>query len=373
MTILTLMNCVHDYGRRALEGIARYGNAHGGWTLSLNHEEQVRQAMPKMEPSVRGIVAHAYSKKLLTALTSCGVPVVNTSSVAADVHLPCVLTDNDAIGTMAAEYMISRGFRRLMALELAPWMHSVERAQAFRRVADRANVEVNTVAISSWKRAETTIRAALEDAPTPLGCFAGSDGLAVLAVRQSLRLGLAIPEQIAVLGVDNDTLTTRMMVPTISSIELPWEKLGFEAASRLDQLIRGEPVESEPLRIAPTYVVTRQSTSGTAIEDREVAEVLRYIREHASQPLTVAAAIQHVPASRRAIEQRFKKAVGRTLQQHITAVRLELSKRFLAETDYSMPEVATRSGFAEPAYFSNVFRKHIGQTPGEFRQRHRLT
>ncbi|MEM6460226.1 MAG: substrate-binding domain-containing protein [Planctomycetota bacterium] len=373
MMILALLNCVHDYGRRALEGIARYGHAHGTWTLSLHHEEQVRQVLPRLDPRVRGIVAHAYGKKLLAVLRGCGLPTVNTSAVAAGVNLPSVLTDNRAIGAMAADYFVTRGHRRLMVVEHPPWAHSVERSEAFRRAAAEAGVETTRVVLPSWKRAEAAVADALRETPTPVGCFTGSDGIAVFAVRQALELGLAIPEQVAVLGVDNDTLTTRMMTPTISSIEVPWEKLGFEAAATLDRLMGGGAPPDEPMRVAPTGVVTRQTTDGLAVEDEDVAAAVGYVRRHVGEPFSIDDLLRDVPLSRRALELRFKRGVGRTLQAYITAARIERAKRLLTETDYAMPVVAERSGFADAGYFATVFRRQVGQTPSAFRSRYRLS
>ncbi len=371
---MTLMNCVQDYGRRALEGVARYGNAqHGGWTLSLHHREQVRQALPRLDPAVRGIIAHAHAPRLIAQLADCGVPAVNTSAVADRPGLVSVVPDDPAIGRMAADYLMGRGYRRLLALDMSGWAYSAQRVAAFRAAVDDAGASVRVARLRSWRSAERLIAEALTQTPTPIGLFAVTDGLAVFVVRQCLALGLAMPEQVAVLGVDNDSLTTRMVSPTISSVEVPWEKLGAEAAARLDRLIRGRPVDPAPLRIAPARVVTRQTTDGQAIEDPMVADVVRFVREHVGEPFTIDQALEPVPASRRALEQRFKRAIGRTLQDHITRVRLERAKQLLTETDLAMPEVAQRSGFSTAAYFAAVFRKHTGKTPTAFRAGYRLT
>lgn len=372
--IITLMNCVQDYGRRALEGIARYANAHhpGQWRLALMHIEQVQQKMPRLTPDVAGIIAHAYAPRLIEQLAACGVPVVNTSGVAPSPTLPGVLPDNAAIGRMAAEDLTGRGHRRLVAYEVAGSALTRERRLAFTEAATSAGATVQELRLRSWKRAEPDIAAMLRQTPTPVGIFAGNDGLAVITVRQCQALGMAIPEQVAILGVDNDTLTTNMMEPTISSIDMPWEKLGFEAASRVDLMIRGQTPEPHHLFIAPNRVMTRQTTDGHAIEDPDVALIVHHIREHAGQMFTIDQLVELVPASRRSLEQRFKRALGRTLQDHITRVRLERAKRLLTETDYAMPEIAHRSGFSNAAYFATVFRQHTRQTPTAFRSLYRL-
>ena len=372
MHIAALMNCIHDYGRRALEGIARYGNAQGGWTIGLYHREQVQQAMPRLSPEVDGLIAHAHSPKLLQRLAHANKPVVNTSAVSRNTPLSSILPDNPAIGRLAAEDLLGRGHRRLLAFSMKPWAYTADRVDAFRQRADQAGVPTRVVNLRSWRSAEPAVADILASTDTPVGVFAFSDGLAVFIVRQCLRLGLAMPEQVAVLGVDNDTLTTRMMSPSISSIEIPWEKLGFDAAARLDRMIHHQPHDPRPTLIAPTGVVTRQTTDGLAIEDADVADAIRFIREHAGDPITIDHVLQHVPLSRRALEQRFKRALGRTLLDQITRVHIERAKQLLIETDYPIPEVARRSGYPDGAYFAVVFKKHTRQTPTAFRSGYRL-
>lgn len=372
MRIVTLIDCVQAYGRGVLAGIARYGNAQGGWTLELHHSEQSLQRMPKLGPDARGVIAYAFRPGLIDALRKCGLPAVNTSPVAADAGMPAVLPDDRAIGRMAADDLAGRGYRQLVALHLPIWEFSGVRAEAFVERADELGASASVCRLPSWKRAEGAVRELLEARATPLGVFATSDMLAVFVVRQSLAMRLAMPEQVAVLGVDNDELTTRMMAPTISSVAVPWEKLGFEAAATLDRMIRGEQVAPEPTRISPTGVVTRQTTDGLAVEDADVAAAAGFIRRHVSEPFVVDDVVRSVPLSRRSLELRFKRAFGRTLQSYITAVRIEKAKQLLTETDYPMPEVADRSGFSDAAYFATVFRKQTQQTPTAFRSRYRL-
>ncbi|MEM1213919.1 MAG: substrate-binding domain-containing protein, partial [Planctomycetota bacterium] len=341
-------------------------------TISLHHNEQVRQRVPRLEPDTAGIIAHAHTPKLFEALSRCGVPFVNTSAMASARAEAAVVPDNAAIGRMAAESMLGLGHRRLLTLAITPWSYSLERVAAFHEVAEAAGARVRRRVFRSWARAEREIAEVLAEAATPLGVFASSDGMAVFVVRQCLALGLAIPEQVAVLGVDNDTLTTRMVSPTISSIEVPWEKLGFEAAAMLDRQTRGQPIGPGPVTISPTRVITRQSTDSVAIADREVAQAVRFIREHVGEAVTIQQVLDHVPVSRRALERRFKVALGRTLQTHITHVRLEQAKRMLTDTNYPMPEIARRCGFSEPGYFATVFKSHTGQSPTAFRSAYRL-
>ncbi|MEM6561332.1 MAG: helix-turn-helix domain-containing protein, partial [Planctomycetota bacterium] len=155
-------------------------------------------------------------------------------------------------------------------------------------------------------------------------------------------------------------------------VVVPWEKLGFQAATLLDRLITGEPVDPEPILVAPTGIVTRQTTDGLAIDDEEVTAAIWYIRNNLANTFTIEDVLTAVPLSRRMLELRFKRCVGQTLQHYITALRLERSKQLLSETDYSMPEIAARCGFPDASYFATVFRRHVHKSPTAFRADCRL-
>ncbi|MEM1012013.1 MAG: substrate-binding domain-containing protein [Planctomycetota bacterium] len=372
MRVLALVDCVQSYGRGVLAGMARYANAHGGWTISLDHHNQSRQRLPALRRGTSAVIAYALRPGLIDALRSTGLPTVNTSSGAADPGMPAVVPDDRAIGRLAADDFIARGYRRLVALQLPIWHFSRVRAEAFVEHAQEAGCHASVLRLPSWPSAEASVRELLEQCPTPVGVFASSDMLAVFVVRQAMELRRTMPEQVAVLGVDNDELTSQMMEPRISSVAIPWQKLGFEAAAMLDRLVQGKTLDADTVRIPPTGIVTRQTTNGLAIDDHDVAAAIGYVRQHLTEPISTADVLRSVPLSRRSLEVRFKRAVGQTLQSYITAMRIERSKRLLAETDFAIPEIAARSGFVDPTYFATVFRKTAGESPSAFRSKSRL-
>jgi LacI family transcriptional regulator len=204
--------------------------------------------------------------------------------------------------------------------------------------------------------------------PRPAGVMACNDmrGQHVLDACQRVRLG--VPEQVAVIGVDDDVLLCELCDPPLSSVVPNAERIGYEAAALLDRLMAGEKPPREEWRIEPLGVTTRQSSDVLAIDDPNVASAVRYIREHACRGATVPDVLQHVPLSRTILERRFRKYLGRSPQAEIRAVQLKRVQQLLAETDLRLERIAELAGFEHPEYMSVVFKRQTGQTPGEYRR-----
>ena len=181
-----------------------------------------------------------------------------------------------------------------------------------------------------------------------------------------------MPDDVAVLGVDNDDLIQSLAFPPLSTINTARERIGFEAAAVLERLMQPAahaPPPESPRLIPPTGVITRQSTERIAIEDTDVADALRYIHAHAGRPITVETILREIPLSRRQLERRFRAALGRSMLDEILRCRLDRAKQLLGETELALPQVAIASGFTSASYFNVVFHKSVGTTPGEYRRR----
>jgi LacI family transcriptional regulator len=205
-----------------------------------------------------------------------------------------------------------------------------------------------------------------------VGIFATLDNVAADVLEACRHLEIKVPEEVCVLGVDNNESITQFTHPPLSSIALPGAKIGFEAARLLDRLMAGEPPPAQPLRLPPTGVVARQSTNLLAIADEDVLAAVRYIREHLQEQTAVADLLRVVSVNRRYLEFKFKKFLGRSPLQEIRRMRIERARQLLAETDLSMPAVAAKSGFANAERLANVFRQELGVTPTTYRRQFRL-
>jgi LacI family transcriptional regulator len=181
-----------------------------------------------------------------------------------------------------------------------------------------------------------------------------------------------VPDQIAVLGVDNDDLIQSLASPPLSSIGTATEQIGFEAAALLDRLMEKGTfkisIKTSTAKIPPTGIITRRSTDLTAVADAEVAEALRFIRQHATGPIGIEQVMQNSTVSRRQLERRFRAILGRSLLDEIRRCRIERARQLLLETDLTIPQIATASGFSSASYLTVVFGEMVGETPGHFRK-----
>ncbi|GAB4182389.1 MAG: hypothetical protein Fur0032_23440 [Terrimicrobiaceae bacterium] len=208
----------------------------------------------------------------------------------------------------------------------------------------------------------------LENLPKPCAVFAYADDHARRILGECERLGLSVPEEVAVLGCDNDEIECELAPLPISSVAFPLRRIGYQAASVLQHLMDGGEPPEGALRLLPTGIVTRRSTDIIAVKDMAVARAVRFISGHASEPIDVGDVVKACGASRRYLERRFNILLGRTPKQEIQRKRLSIARRLLAETLLPMPEVAEACGFSDAKMLSSVFRADAGVTPSEFRR-----
>ena len=272
---------------------------------------------------------------------------------------------------MGAEDLIERGFHSLAFVGEAGAWHTEDRLKGFSQRAQEAGVEAKHWTGGSLGKPPygPELSHWLAQLPRPLGILASNDHAAGLVIRCCREANIAVPEHAAVLGVDNDELAVLMIKPSLSSIALPSEAMGFEAAAMIDRLLKGESLAHPLVLFPPTRVVTRQSTDLMAIADAEVAEAVRFIRQQAAKEISVADVARHVAVSRRALEQRFRTALGRSPLDEILRIRLERARQLLQETSLSIEQIANACSFSSASYLGVVFRRLTGMTPSECRKR----
>jgi LacI family transcriptional regulator len=218
-----------------------------------------------------------------------------------------------------------------------------------------------------WKSNDAGIARWIETLPRPAGVLAAWDGCAVQILQVCRRIGVVVPDALAVLGVDNDELLCDLADPPLSSVATGFQEIGYRAAELLDRMMAGAEVPPGPQPIRPLGVVTRQSTDMLAIDDRNVSEALRFIRERACHAIRVEDVLARVPLTRRVLESRFKRLVGRTPHAEIVHARLRHVEELLIETDLPLKSIASRTGFPHVQYLISSFKRNLGLTPGEYR------
>ena len=365
-----------EWDRRIVLGIARYANAHGRWTLQM-----ARQGFAPPSQSggdADGIIALG---SLGRSAEAAGVPVVRLSGGVPEPSCPSVFPDNRAIGRLAAEHFLERGFRHFAYYGDETYF-SQQRRDGFARAVARSGqpqgsggqvaylpVKVQPADTNEWLAQQSDVATWLTERPRPLGLLCFTDPCARLAIAACQVAGLDVPEEVAVLGVDNDELVCLTCSPLLSSIDMGSERIGHAAAALLHRLMAGKAPPSRAVLVPPVGVVRRQSTDVLAIEDADVASAVRYIREHYSERINVSDVLQAVPISRRVLEVRFRKLLGRPPAAEIRRMRVARAKQLLAETDLEVGTVADRCGFRTIDRLGLVFRKLTGQTPSGYRRK----
>jgi LacI family transcriptional regulator len=361
------------YGRGVLRGVMQYANFRTDWEFVMPPMYSLGSKRLDEIETADGVVAMLHAARSVEPYRRARIPVVNTArtislSEMQHTRIPTVIPDDAAVGRIAFEYLFERGFRSFgfCGHPTASW--SRVRRDAFATCCRR---EGRAVTYSASATADRVEQAWIKSLPRPCAVLAANDRYAWHAIDACRESNISVPEEIAVLGVDNDVLLTEMARPTLSSIDLGGDRIGFEAARMLDAILRGRRDGRPAIEIPPNGVITRHSTDVLSIGDDAVAQAARFIRERASEPMRVDDVLQHVAMSRRNLERRFRRVMRRSLLDEIRRVHLDRATRLLRETDLDMPHVAEQAGFASQVRFSTVFRESIGTTPTAYRKRHR--
>jgi LacI family transcriptional regulator len=223
-----------------------------------------------------------------------------------------------------------------------------------------------------WNLEQPAITAWLNSLPKPVGLMACND-VRGRQIIEACSLGeMHVPNEVAVVGVDEDRLLSELSNPPLSSVALNAEQGGFRAAALLDDLMSGRSSVRQTLLVEPLWVVTRPSSDVLAIEDRDVAAAVAFIRKNAKRPIGVQDIVKQTAMSRRALEIRFQRCLGRSIRDEIERIRLEWTKQLLVETDLPLGKIADCAGFGSQSYLSKVFHETIGITLTQYRRDHRI-
>jgi LacI family transcriptional regulator len=359
------------YGRGVLKGVMQYANLRTDWEFVMPPMYSLKSKKLIDPRTADGVIAMVHATRSVEPFRRAKVPIVNTARTLstremAEHRLPTILPDDAAVGRMAYDYFHERGFRSFgfCGHPTAQW--SRIRRDAFAEGCKRDGFQFSYASVADGAPHEW-----IRSLPRPCAVLGANDRYAWYIIDACRENRISVPEDIAVLGVDNDSLLTEMVRPTLSSIDLGAERIGFQAAKLLAQLMRKPDSQVRPMEIPPEGVVTRHSTDVLNIDDQAVAESVRFIREHAFESMAIEDVLRHVAMSRRNLERRFRRTMQRSLLDEIRRVRLDRAAKLLRETDLDMPRVAEQSGFANQVRFSTVFREQMGDTPTGYRRRHR--
>jgi LacI family transcriptional regulator len=304
-------------------------------------------------------------------------PLIDTACTLPGLKVPTVDVDHVAVGRLAADYFLERKFDHFGFFGSESAAYSRIREAAFRdRVAEAGHAvsschteylaDLATPAL--WKKSAQKTRRWLRKLTKPAAILCCEDAPARYLADVCRQIGLRIPEDVALLGSGNDDLECGLTQPALSSIAVPSQRVGYEAAALLDRLMSGEPHPREPLLVPPLHVVTRHSTDIMAIEDEIVQAALQYIRRHAWEAMSVAKLAHGIAVGRRLLERRFRSVLGRSVLEEIYRLRIARAKQLLTDTHLPIATVAERSGFPNTRRLDVVFAKRTGVTPTAYRR-----
>jgi LacI family transcriptional regulator len=352
---------------------------HGPWSVFLELRG-LDSSVPRWLRSWHGdgILARTASAAMDKAIEATGLPAVELRASKLPHHRPFVGVDNLELGQAVASHFVDNGFSNFAVFDVATETYFEERRDGFRRFVEGLGRSCHTYHAgrggehpTDWERHQAAVADWVVSLPKPVGILACTDQLGFWLLDACRRAGIAVPEEVAVVGVENDETLCQMATPRLSSVAFDGGRVGYQAAALLDRLMAGEPPPSEPLVVAPRGIVTRQSSDIVAIADREVSAALRIIREHACHGLAVSEVVDQIGISRTALERRMKAAIGRTPGEEIVRVRFARVKALLIETDLTLAAIADRCGIEHPQYMAEAFKKQFGMTPGVFRSHNR--
>jgi LacI family transcriptional regulator len=380
--ITVLIESSRGYGRGLLQGIATYVREHGPWTIH-NHERRLYDAAPDWLKHWRGdgIIARIAGPDLARQISRLHVPTVDLLGLQRIQGVPAIITDHQAVSRLAADHLLSRGIAHFAFCGFSGIHFSEQRSQYFaeylarqgRPVSvyaeppPRRKTSVSTIESGSSLRADA-MAAWLKSLPKPVGLMAATDNRGHQLLNVCGEYGIAVPDEVAVIGVDNDEMLCELCDPPLSSVALnPW-KVGYEAAALLDRMIGGATPPRPRTLIPPLGVVVRRSTDVVTIPDADLAAALRLIRQRACRGIRIEDVVEKVQISRSTLKRRFMAFLRRSPQDEIHRVQIERVMHLLGTTRLPLLKIAEQAGFRHVESMCKLFKRKTGMTPGQYRK-----
>lgn len=363
-------------GRDILRGIARFAQEQGSWSLfhaPRGLEEGVGPWLSRWRGD--GIIARIQNRAIANAVAAAHVPTVDVLGVLPESGFPIVRVDDASVSRLAAEELLRRGFRNFAFFGIAGENWSERRRDAFQEFITSKGWPSSVFESPrhfegrmSWRAYIRDITRWLGTLPKPLGLMVCSDQCGSDVLEACRSADLAVPDEVAVIGVDDDEPLCEVCHPPLSSVLPGHVKVGYEAAALLQRLMSRSRPPTQPVLIHPQNVVVRRSTDVLAVEDAVVANALRFIRDHACEGVSVDQVARAAGVSRSDLQRRFRRVLSRAVHDELVAARIKRAVELLTNSNLSLDEIAERAGFNHQAYMSAVFRLQMNATPSSVRR-----
>lgn len=366
---------------KILKGIARYQRDHSPWEVHWDYEgNSVFDTGWFTRQPWRGVISRHTNALQVESCRKLGIPIVDVNNAEQIPGVPNVVLRNHAVGRLGAEHFIERGFRNFAfcGFNNEPWSRErrsgfAEAVRAFGRECSLLEREYpGTYAggcTPKWESEEVeSIARWLAELPKPVAVMSCNDFRAMQVLYASHHRGFRVPEDVAVLGANDDEARCELANPPLSSVATNHIRSGYVAAEALDRLMNRRPVDRAALTIDPIEVVTRQSTDILAVDDPKVAKAVHFIQQNACKGTRVDAVCRHAGIARTQLEEKFRKYFARTPQSEIRRIQLARVRQLLQDTDLPLDSVAELCGFKHPEYLIVFFKREMGVSPGRFRR-----
>ena len=379
--VALLVESSRAYGRGILSGVAKFVREHDPWSIffqDLNLCDDTPEWLKNWQGE--GIISRLENRDVVDVIQRLKVPAVYLRHVSPHTKMPRILTDNTAISRFGFEHLRERGFRHFAFCGFNGADYSDERLEGFRELVKQAGFRCHVYTDGrELVKADTAqyeglglkdggrVAEWIKHLPKPIGVMACNDMRGQQVLDACRAIGVASPEEVAVIGADNDEVICNLSDPSLSSVVPDTERIGYEAAVLLAQMMAGEKNPPLTTFVGPSGIITRRSTEVLAMEDRQIAAAARFIREHACEGIDVSDVLSAVPLSRSTMDRRFMKILGRSPKDEILRVRLDRVKQLLAETDFPLTLIAEKVGLDHVEHLSRIFKSRVGTTPSEFR------
>ncbi|MFA5687597.1 MAG: DNA-binding transcriptional regulator [Kiritimatiellales bacterium] len=369
----------YAYGRQKVQGIIDFYSRRCDWEIHRNKLAQPFVSAKDLEEwTGDGIIGEIYTEESARLVQALKIPFVNTASTNLADQCSSVMLDNQKIGMMAAEHLISCKLDNFAFIGPAELWHVRQRFEGFSTTIERNGGHCIPLFFETGNFLEPGIprevinpnrlKKLLKSVSLPVGIMASNDRVGFAVLEACRLMGLRAPEDVAVVGVDNDSMYCQLTQPSMTSIDSSAKQIGFSAAQLLDALMNGTVLNNEKLLISPGRVFPRSSTDTTRSNYPEVARALRFIRRHDHEFIDVSNILDIVPASRRWLELKFKEELGWGIYHEIRRVHVARAKKLLHTTEWPIGRIAVESGFKTQLQLDDAFRKLEGMTAREYQE-----
>tara|TARA_B100001971_G_C18267290_1_gene594533 strand:+ start:12661 stop:13839 length:1179 start_codon:yes stop_codon:yes gene_type:complete len=374
--VALIVDTATTWGRNLIEGVIDFVDQHTPWHLQVESSGTMESRLPPPGWDGDGIIARASDPKIVQWLNDTKLPVINISAIQLPrSNFPCVTTDYKASAAIACQYYLNRGFQNFAYVgplkhqvvndyytyfkaELAAHKQTCLSFDLPYNYEDRRNLDIRTKKLQDW----------LIQLPKPIAIVSWGNDAGREIIDACNRKNILVPHDVAVLGTDTNKPLDKASHPSLSCIQTPSYQIGWTAAEMLDRLFQGLPLKEHRVLFPPTKISSQLSTDTLAIRDKQLIQALQFIRDYAYQAITMDDILAHVPMSRRLLEQKFRKQLGRSPMAEVTRLRISKARRLLADTDMTMQEIAEACGYSTYNYMSYLFKRETGVPPTEYRQ-----